>query len=186
VTELTQSSLDRYNRLFNNIAFRSISAAIAEDLKTHPDHSRVTDLMNVVTDAALGLSGYPHYPDGWLKLAIMCAQNELTVGTVDSISQYLRIFQQAHDTYADDFALTAKALLKLHEATTGLNAATACANGIHNAHGRTAYDLLAAAELLTRAATIALEQDDPHYMMEKARAAQERIGFALRENLRIS
>lgn len=183
MTDTAQVALDRYNRLFNNPGFRSISAAIATDLKIHPDHSRVTDLVNSVTDAALGLCGYPHYPDGWLKLAVVCAQNELTTSTIDTISQYLHIFQQPHDTYADDFALTAKALLKLHEATSALNTATACANGIHSAHGRIAYDLLAAAELLTRAATIALEQGDPHYMAEKANAAQELIGFALRENL---
>lgn len=186
MTDLTQGPLDRYNRLFDNTLFHAISTAIAEDLNLNPDHSCVTDLMNAVTDAALGVCGYPHYPDGWLKLAVLSAQNALSNPTIDAICQNLQHFQQPQDSYADDFALTAKALLKLHEVTSALNTVTACANGIHSREGRAAYDLLAAAELLSRAATLSLEHDDPGYMAEKANAAHERIAFALRELLRVT
>ena len=40
--------------LFDNTVFRSISGAAAADLKIQMDHSRVRDLMNALTDVALG------------------------------------------------------------------------------------------------------------------------------------
>ena len=131
IEAITQTALNRYNRLFDNQQYTAIAERFVTDLRSNRDSVRVADAMNLVTDTALSLCQHPHYELAWLKLASFCGQNAVPIATIDVTYTYLLIFQQAKDTRADDFEGTAKALLKAYETTETLRAAVSCANGIH-------------------------------------------------------
>jgi hypothetical protein len=142
--------------------------------------------MNLVTDTALALCQHPHYELAWLKLATFCGQNAITIPTIDAIYNYLLIFQQVKDTRADDFEGTTKALLKSYESLDTLRAAVSCANGVHGWRGRTAYELLAAADYLTQAAIQLLMHGNLSYIREKLQSGLRRLTGALYEGIRES
>lgn len=182
----TQTALDCYNRLFDNAQYSAIADQIATDLRAGRDTVRVSDAANLVTNAALGLANHPHYTDAWLRLATFCGQNAITIPTIDAIYTYLLIFQGPGDTRAEDFEMTAKALLKAYEAGDTLRAAVSCANGVHGWRGRMAYELLAAAGYLVQAATQLLLHGNLSYIREKLHAGLRRITGALYEGIRHS
>ena len=118
--------LDRYNSLFNNQQYRTIGDHLAADLNVQRNVQIVSDALNMVTNAALGLCGHPSYTDSWLKLAAFCGTNTVTPPTIDLIHTYLLMFQQAYDNRADDFMLTANALLKTNAALDLLKEGVVC------------------------------------------------------------
>jgi hypothetical protein len=179
-------ALNRYNRLFDNQQYSALADRLAADLRAYRESSRVSDPLNLVTDAALMLAGHPHYTDAWLRLAVFCGQNAVSIPTIDAIYTYLLAFQQPGDTRADDFECTAKALLKAYEATDTLRAAVSCANGVHGWQGRMAYELLAAADYLTQAALHLLMHGNLSYIAEKFQCGLRRITGALYEGVRHS
>lgn len=181
---ITEKALNRYNRLFDNEQYTAIATMLAADLHTDRESSRVTDVMNAITDVALSLNGHPYYEAAWLKLATFCGQNAISIPTIDAIYTYLLIFQQVKDTRADDFEGTAKALLKSYESLDTLRAAVSCANGVHGWRGRMAYDLLAAADFLVQAAVQLLIHGNPSYIREKVQSGLRRISGALYEGIR--
>jgi hypothetical protein len=183
---ITQQALKRYNRLFDNGQYTAIAAMFAADLRSDRESIRVADAMNLVTDSALALCQHPHYELAWLKLAIFCGQNAVTIPTIDAIYTYLLLFQQVKDTHADDFEGTAKALLKSYESLDNLRAAVSCANGVHGWRGRMAYELLAAADYLTQAAVQLLMHGNLSYIREKLQAGLRRLTGALYEGIRES
>ncbi len=185
-TDTTQQALNRYNRLFDNGQYTTIAERFAADLRARPDNVRVADAMNLVTDAALMLCAHPHYELAWLKLAIFCGQNAVTIPTIDAIYNYLLIYQQVKDTRADDFERTAKALLKAYETTDTLRAAVSCANGVHGWRGRMAYELLAAADYLMQSAIQLLMHGNLSYIREKLQSGLRRLTGALYEGIRES
>ncbi len=85
------------------------------------------------------------------------------------------------DTRAENFELTAKALLKSYEALDTLKAAVSCANGVHGWRGRMAYDLLAASDYLVQAAVQLLIHGNLSYIREKLQSGLQRITGALYE-----
>lgn len=182
----TQQALNRYNRLFDNDTYTAIADMLAADLRTSRDSERTADAVNLVTDTALDLCQHPHYELAWLKLAIFCGQNAVTIPTIDAIYTYLLLFQQTRDTRADDFEGTAKALLKAYETTDTLRAAVSCANGVHGWRGRMAYDLLAASDYLTQAAVQLLMHGSLSYIREKLQSGLRRVTGALYEGIRES
>ncbi len=182
----TQTALDRYNRLFDNAQYSAIADRLATDLRVERDAVRVSDAANLVTDAALSLCQHPHYTDAWLKLATFCGQNAIAIPTIDAIYTYLLIFQGPGDVRAEDFEMTAKALLKSYEAGDTLRAAVSCANGVHGWQGRMAYELLAASGYLVQAATQLLLHGNLSYIREKLHAGLRRITGALYEGIRHS
>lgn len=181
---ITEKALNRYNHLFDNEQYTAIASRLAADLYTDRENSRVTDAMNTITDVALSLSGHPYYETAWLKLATFCGQNAVSIPTIDAIYAYLLLFQQVSDTRADDFELTAKALLKGYEAMDVLRTSVSCANGVHGWRGRMAYDLLAAADYLVQAAVQLLIHGNPSYIREKLQSGLRRISGALYEGIR--
>jgi hypothetical protein len=183
---ITQQALNRYNRLFDNGQYTAIAMMFAADLRSDRESSRVADAMNLVTDTALALCQHPHYELAWLKLATFCGQNAITIPTIDAIYNYLLIFQQVKDTRADDFEGTTKALLKSYESLDTLRAAVSCANGVHGWRGRTAYELLAAADYLTQAAIQLLMHGNLSYIREKLQSGLRRLTGALYEGIRES
>ncbi len=182
----TQTALDHYNRLFDNAQYSAIADRLATDLRVERDAVRVSDAMNLVTDAALSLCQHPHYTDAWLKLATFCGQNAITIPTIDAIYTYLLVFQGPGDTRAEDFEMTAKALLKSYETGDTLRAAVSCANGVHGWQGHVAYELLAASDFLVQAATQLLLHGNLSYIREKLHAGLRRITGALYEGIRHS
>ena len=180
------NALARYNRLFDNRQYSAIAVLLAADLRVDRDSQRVSDAMNLVTNAALSLVNHPHYADAWLRLATFCGQNAVTIPTIDAIYTYLLIYQQTGDTRANDFELTAKGLLKAYEASDPLKAAVSCANGVHGWQGRMAYELLAAADYLTQAALHLLIHGNLSYTCEKLQHGLRRITGALYEGVRHS
>ena len=178
-TEAT--ALKRYNSLFDNAQYSAIAERIAADLRVPRDSVRAADCMNLVTDCALSLVNHPHYADAWIRLATFCGQNGVSIPTIDAIYNYLLIYQQMGDNRAEEFELTAKALLKSYEALDALKAAVSCANGVHGWRGRMAYDLLAASEFLVQAAIQLLIHGNLSYIREKLQHGIRRITGALHE-----
>ena len=179
-------TLKRYNSLFNNAQYSAIAERIAADLRVPRDSVRTSDAMNLITDCALSLVNHPHYTDAWLRLATFCGQNAISIPTIDAIYNYLLIYQQMGDTRAEDFELTAKALLKSYEAMETLKAAVSCANGVHGWRGRMAYDLLAASDYLVQAALQLLIHGNEAYTREKLQSGLQRITGAFHEGTRHS
>lgn len=179
-------ALKRYNSLFDNQQYSAIAERIALDLRVPRDSMRVSDCMNEITNVALSLCNHSHYADAWLRLATFCGQNAISIPTIDAIYNYLLIYQQMGDTRAEDFELTAKALLKSYEALDTLKAAVSCANGVHGWRGRMAYDLLAASDFLVQAAVQLLIHGNLSYIREKLQSGLQRITGALYEGKRHS
>ena len=181
-----KQALARYNKLFNNQKYQEVAQRLATDLRVERDSVRVADAMNCLTDTALFLCGHSHYADAWVKLATFCGQNAVSIATIDLIYSYLLIFQQASATDADDFVLTAKALLNAYKSVDSLRAAVSCANGVHGWRGRMAYDLLAASDYLMQAAVQLLINGNLSYIREKLQHGVKRITGALHEGMRHS
>lgn len=181
-----RQALDRYNKLFNNQQYQAIAERLAADLRQDRESIRVSDAMNCLTDTALSLCQHSHYADAWVKLASFCGQNAVSISTIDLMHRYLLIYQQVSDTRADDFELTAKALLKGYEAMDVLRASISCANGVHGWHGRMAYDLLATSDYLTQTAVQLLIHGNLSYIREKLQLGLRRIVGALHEGIRHS
>ncbi|MCA9890838.1 MAG: hypothetical protein KC546_20810, partial [Anaerolineae bacterium] len=120
---INKHALARYNGLFDNQKYQSLARSIADDLHIERDTTHVADLMNAVTDTALLLCQHSHYKDAAVRLAILCGQSGISVATIDRIHIYLLIYQRFGEASADDFMLTAKALLKAHELSDPLKAA---------------------------------------------------------------
>nr|WP_281721324.1 hypothetical protein [Nitrosomonas nitrosa] len=177
-------ALKRYNSLFDNQQYSAIAERIAVDLRAPRDSVRTSDAMNLITNCALSLVNHPHYADAWLKLATFCGQNTISIATIDAIYNYLLIYQQPGDNRAEDFELTAKALLKSYEAMDTLKAAVSCANGVHGWRGRIAYDLLAASDFLVQTAVQLLIDGNLSYIREKLQSSLQRISGALHEGTR--
>jgi hypothetical protein len=179
-------ALDRYNSLFNNQQYQAIADRLAVDLRTEREAMRVSDVLNCVTDTALSLCQHSHYADAWIKLATFCGQNGISIATIDHIFNYLLLFQQPSDMRADEFQMTAKALLKCSSASDSLKAAVSCASGVHGWRGRMAYDLLAACDYLVQAAGQLLIDGNRSYIRGKLQHSLKRITGALYEGLRHS
>lgn len=180
------AALERYNRLFDNQHYHQIAALLTADLHTERDAPQVTDALNWLIDACLGLCGSSAHENAPRLLAVFCGQNDITFSTVDAIYRYLLIFQQSHDTRADDFESTAKALLRAYAAQDALSPAASHANGIHSWQGRMTYELFTAADYLTQAAIQLLQHGSAAYIREKLQHGLRRITGALYEGVRHS
>jgi hypothetical protein len=181
-----QHALARYNSLFDNQQYQAIAHSIADDLRLERESVRVSDIMNAVTDTALLLCQHSHYIDAAIKLAALCGQNGISIATIDRIYTYLLIYQQPGDNTADDFQLTAKALLKAYELSDPLKAAVSCTNGVHGWRGRMAYQLFAASDYLVQAAVQLLMHGNEAYIREKLHHGLQRLTGALHEAVRHS
>ena len=138
-------------------------------------------LMNLVIDAASDICGWPGFEGRLLRLAREAAAHHLSENTLNAMCDHLKRFENAGESYADDFRATTLALLHAGVAQPEVLEAARCASEIHSWQGRSAHDLLVAAEQLARAADILLSGDDPFYMREKVNRAVERIVSGLQE-----
>lgn len=179
-----QTALQHYNIYFDNQKYQAIALHLAQDLRADRESLKVSDAMNLVSDVAFQIVQHPHYTEAYLKLAIYCGQNNVSIVTIDLMTDYLRRFQSEPDPIIDDFEATAKALLRAYISFDTLHSAATAANGIHSWQGRVAYDLLVAAEYLTHAAIHMLMHGNLSYIREKLQSAFWHIKGALHEGLR--
>lgn len=180
------AALKCYNSLFDNAQYQRVTQAIADDLNVERESVTALDAANLITDAALGLSGHPSYAESCLTLAVFCGRNSIRLTTIDAIYDYLAVFQQVGDTHADDFEAVAKALHYIQSIKSLLPVAVSHANGIHSWRGRMAYDLLASTDYVIRAAQALLADDNERYVAEKLQSGLRGITGALHEGTRHS
>ena len=129
----------------------------------------------------MNICNWPGFEGRLLRLAREAAAHRLSENTLNAMCDHLKRFENAGETYADDFRATTLALSHAGAAQPEVLEAARCASEIHSWQGRAAHDLLVAAEELTRAADILLSGDDPFYMREKVNRAVERIVSAMQE-----
>src|SRR5690348_9040340 len=89
-----QTALERYNHLFDNTRYNALAATLAAELRADRDTQRVSDALNLLTDAALGLCGSPLHGDAPRLLAVFCGQNGVSIPTIDALYRYLLTFTQ--------------------------------------------------------------------------------------------
>lgn len=176
-------AFSRYHALYKNEEYQILAHQIATDLKTNRESIQVSDTMTCITDFSLSLCQHSDYADAWLKLAITCGHNTLSISTIDMMVTYLQIFQQVEDTRVDDFQLTAKALLKTYLSDDTTKEAIACTNGIHGWQGRMAYHLLCASDFFQQSAIHLLIHSNLSYIREKLGHGIHQLGYALREGI---
>lgn len=186
MSDQNTQALAHYNRLFDNQQYQAIADNLANDLNVERDAFRVSDIMNMITDVALEISGHTYYTKAWIKLASLCGQHPVSPQTIDLITDYLQIYQSPRDTRADDFRQTAHALQQSYAALSPLQTALSHANGIHGWRGRTAYHLLSASDYVMQAAVQLLINGDRFYIREKLHHGLSQITYALQEGIRHS
>ncbi len=177
------AALKRYNSLFDNVQYQIVTQTIADDLNVERESITASDAANLITDAALGLSGHPSYAESCHTLAVFCGRNRIQPQTIDMIYNYLVVFQQAGDTRAEDFEAVAKALHHIQNIKSSLPVAVSHTSCIHSWRGRMAYDLLASADYLIQAAQALLADDNESYVVEKLQSGLRRITGALHEGI---
>jgi len=124
MTQSHEEALKNYHRLYNNDAFQRVEVAVVADicgplqvssrraLELALNNSSISDLMNLVTDCAQFLCGYPHEnPFAVLreKLVEMKAAPEL----VQSVAAYLDRYERYDQHHVAPFRETTLAVLLL-------------------------------------------------------------------------
>ena len=145
----------------------------------------MVNALNLLIDACLELCGSSAQAGAWLKLAVFFGQNGVSKYVVEATVIYLRRFAE-DDIRTDDFECVANGMLRTYGAQDELQTATAHANGIHSWQGRSAYELLVAADYLTQAAIQLMQHEDGEYLHEKLKFGLNRITGALYEGIRHS
>ncbi len=173
--------LARYHRLYDNAHYQDLAQQIAADLRVDREARIVAELMNAVTDAALALCGHPDGADAPVNLVRLCFLHGLMLTTVEAIMAYLARFERDADDLTAEIGLHFRALLMARSAQDALKGAVQCASAVHGWRARTAYDLLAAADSLTLAATYLLTHGNEAYISEKLSAGLARLDAGLRE-----
>lgn len=179
------AAMQRYHDRFDNARYTAVAEFVASNLNANRNKERVVDLLVAIQNAAFELCGHPRHGGAWHTLSVCCGQQFLSSHTVDAIRDFLRLFAP-DDVRIDDFEATAKAMLRAYSGLDDLKTATAHANGVHSWQGRTAYELLAAVEYLTHAATLLLAHEDDGYIREKLHKGLNRITGGLYEGIRHS
>jgi len=177
------TAMQRYHDRFDNAQYNTIGEFVASNLNADRDDEQVVSLVVAAQNAALELCDHPDLVGACHDLAVQCGRSNLSVHTIDTIRDFLRLFA-LDDVRIDDFEAVAKAMLIAYRALDDLKVATAHANGVHSWQGRMAYDLLAAIELFTHGAITLLAHDDETYTREKLHRGLNRITGALYEGVR--
>jgi hypothetical protein len=180
--EQCKFALARYHSAFDNALYSEMATFIASSLNADRDDDRVMNLLVAAQNAAFELCRHLVHTGAWQILAVRCGNSFLSFHTVDIIRNFLRLFAP-NDTRIDDFEATAKALLRAYSGLDDLKIATAHANSVHSWQGRMAYELFAAVDYLTHAATLLLAHEDDGYVREKLQSGLNRIKSGLYEGI---
>lgn len=190
-----QQASDRYHACYSDVSYKAIQRAVIVDLygaEMIPDweqmfearlsHVIPNQLMNAITDAASEICHWPGFEGSLTHLAQELALHGTGWATIQLIVDYLQRFEEPQETYSADLKATIQVtqfILKVHPV---LQEAAASAGDIHSSRGRSAHDLLVAAEQVTRAAQLLLNgEDDMSYISGKIIQATDHITSAWQE-----
>jgi hypothetical protein len=156
-TERQAAALAAYHAKYQNETYRSVQIAVISDLygevvaqdatlrEQFLDKAEANLLMNLLTDSALCICGYP-YPQNKHQVLVNAAmQHLLSAKTIRLMSQHLENFEEVGSYFSADFENTALSLLKAGDGRAELVEAVSFSSVIHGAQGRAAHYLLKAA-----------------------------------------
>ena len=187
-----ERALARYHTAYDNVIYTYIRHQVIADtigadadFARHADDTAVVDFMNTLIDVCLECCGSDRHSGAHIRLARLASWSKLSQATINTVYQYLLIFQQAGINAAEDFESIAKSLARVYAGQMEISMSAAHANGVHSWQGRTAYQLLVAAEYLVKSAELLLDRhDEDAYLREKLMHGLNRITGALYEGVR--
>lgn len=197
-----EQALARYHAAYDNVIYTHIRLRVTADaigadaigadtigadadFARHADDTAVVDFMNTLIDVCLECCGSNRHSGAHIRLARLASWTKLSQATINTVYQYLLLFQRAGISAAEDFESIAKGLARVYVGQMEVSMAAAHANGVHSWQGRAAYQLLVAAEYLAKSAELLLERhDDDAYLREKLKHGLNRITGALYEGVR--
>ena len=174
-----QAALDHYNAHFDPTTYRAFREAVSRVLDQHGEltDSALSGWMNQLTDAALGIAGHSNYADSPQRLAVALGQFPATDEILHTAAAHLRTFARAGEQVAEEVAVTAQLVRDLVQTPVRLTTLLDLASIGHLTEHRAAAHLLAAADLLLRAAHSLVSRQMPSYTAEKARRARDHVSW---------
>lgn len=199
-TNLTEDSqaqaaaLAGYQAKYKNETYRAVQIAVIADLYGEAfaqdvtlreqllDKAEPNLLMNLLTDSALALFGYPYQQDKRQALVNAVVQYLLSPKTIRLMSQHLENFEEVGSNFSADFENSALALLKIGDSRAELVEGISISSAIHGAKGRAAHHLLKAAVGFIHAAELLLKAESSQsYLNEKLAQGTSALADALGE-----
>jgi hypothetical protein len=138
--------------------------------------------MNLLTDTALSMCGYPYTQDKRQTLVNTALQHNLSAQTIRLMSQHLENFEAAGGHFSADFENTALTLLKVTAIQTELAKVISISSATHGTKGRAAHYLLKAATAFLHTAELLLKgENNQTYLNEKLMQGASGLADALIE-----
>jgi hypothetical protein len=193
-TERQAAALAAYHAKYNNESYRAVQVAVISDLYGEAfaqdvnlreqllDKAEPNLLMNLLTDSALSICGYPYPQNKRQTLVNAALQYLLSVKTIRLMSQHLENFEEAGSTFSSDFENVALSLLKAGDGRAELVEAVSFSSAIHGVQGRAAHYLLKAALSFIHAAELLLKAEQSQsYLNEKLAQGTSALADAMGE-----
>ena len=193
-TERQAAALVRYQAQYNNETYQTVQIAVISDLygeafavdaatrETLLDKEVPNLLMNLLTDTALSMCGYPYPQDKRQTLVNAALQQNLSAETIRLMSQHLENFEVEGDYFSADFENTALTLLKVGAIRTELAGGISVSSAIHGTKGRAAHYLLKVVVAFLHTAELLLKgENNQSYVNEKLMQAASGLADALIE-----
>jgi hypothetical protein len=193
-TERQAVALVRYQAQYNNETYQAVQTAVIGDLcgeafavdaatrETLLDKEVPNLLMNLLTDTALSMCGYPYTQDKRQFLVNEALQHNLSAKTIRVMSQHLENFEAEGGHFSADFENAALTLLKIAAVRTELAGGISVSSAIHGTKGRAAHHLLKAAAAFLHTAELLLKgENNQAYLNEKLMQGASGLADALIE-----
>ena len=193
-TERQAVALVRYQAQYNNETYQAVQIAVIGDLygeafavdattrETLLDKEVPNLLMNLLTDTALSMCGYPYTQNKRQTLVNAALQHNLSAKTIRLMSQHLENFEADGEHFSADFENTALSLLEIATVRAELLEVVAVSSAIHGTKGRAAHYLLKAAAAFLHTAELLLKgENNQAYLNEKLMQGASGLADALIE-----
>ncbi len=187
-------ALERYNRHFNPQTWKAARGWVAQEVRQsemfrNASEARYEDeiarLMNLVTDAALELSGHGFHQGACLIL-IRVMDTTLSEPSRQAIFAHLERFIPPGDPRLGDYRLLSAALAALSQARRSLLRAVSLTSGLRDWRGNAIYFSIHAAFMETSLAGRLIAEDSPDYLATKQRIALNDLRESLYALVRIN
>ena len=175
----TQLALARYHAQYDNETYTAIRNALLHDAGygTRQDHPDLTAIMNRVTDICLALCDHPDYSKSFTTLMQELGNFDASPETVRLIGQHFENFEEDGSPFSAEFEHTTIVYLAVQ--AFQLSRTTWEAEYIRSQAGKTARELLAAAQQLIRlTGLILIEEPCSLYTQERWQQAQTHLDLA--------
>jgi hypothetical protein len=193
-TERQAVALVRYQAQYNNETYQAVQTDVIGDLygeafavdaatrETLLNKEVPSLLMNLLTDTALSICGYPYPQDKRQLLVNTALQHNLSAKTIRLMSQHLENFEAEGGHFSANFENTALTLLKVGAIRTDLAGGISVSSAIHGTKGRAAHYLLKAAAAFLHTAELLLKgENNQTYLNEKMMQGASGLADALIE-----